>query len=165
MSDDRGEIIETLNLYGLAVDTRRWDLFDRIFTSDVDAEYSSGHWLDLASFKLGFEAAHAPLHHTQHAVANHLVDVRGDSAAAFSYVNWRLVRRSDGGDDVRQGSACYDDSLRKVGGRWLIARRVCRVTWHEHHQVAATVVAEREAQVSTQQVKDLPRAGGLAFLG
>ena len=29
---DREDIIELINLYGLAMDTQRWDLFDRIFT-------------------------------------------------------------------------------------------------------------------------------------
>lgn len=36
---DREDIIEVLNLYGFAMDTRRWDLFDRIFTADCDVDY------------------------------------------------------------------------------------------------------------------------------
>src|SRR4051812_19730286 len=151
MSDDRERIIDVLNLYGLAVDTRRWDLFDLIFTEDVVADYTNGyangrHWTDLASFKVGFEAAHAPLHHTQHAMSNHLVRVRGETAVAFTYVNWRLVRRSDDGDDVQQGAACYDDSLRRVEDRWLIARRRCWITWRERRHDPAAVVAETESR-------------------
>ena len=30
---DREDIIELINLYGFAMDTQRWDLFDRIFTA------------------------------------------------------------------------------------------------------------------------------------
>jgi SnoaL-like domain len=167
MSDDRGQIVDLLNLYGLAVDTRRWDLFDRIFTTDVDADYSNGrHWSDLASFKAGFDSAHAPLHHTQHAMANHLVAVRGDTAAAFTYAAWRLARRTDDGDDVYQGTACYDDSLRRVDGCWLITRRICRVTWREHRQVPAALVARMESELRTLQIKDLPTGGdGLGIFG
>ena len=49
---DREDIIELLNLYGLAMDTRRWDLVDRIFTADVDADYcASSHLTERARFK------------------------------------------------------------------------------------------------------------------
>jgi SnoaL-like domain len=33
-------IIHLINLYGFAVDTQRWSLFDRIFTADVEADFS-----------------------------------------------------------------------------------------------------------------------------
>lgn len=36
---DKAEIGEILNLYGLALDAHRWDLFDRVFTEDVVAEF------------------------------------------------------------------------------------------------------------------------------
>ncbi|GBG37679.1 hypothetical protein NJB14197_25090 [Mycobacterium montefiorense] len=31
-------ITQLVNLYGLAVDSQRWDLFDRIFAEEVDAD-------------------------------------------------------------------------------------------------------------------------------
>lgn len=34
-------ITQLVNLYGLAVDSRQWHLFDSIFTADVDAEYGA----------------------------------------------------------------------------------------------------------------------------
>jgi AraC-like DNA-binding protein len=52
---DREEIIQLINLYGFAMDTQRWDLFDRVFTEDVDADYGPGsHWTDRAAFKRDF---------------------------------------------------------------------------------------------------------------
>jgi hypothetical protein len=33
--EDKAEIIELVNLYAFALDSHRWDLFDRIFTDDV----------------------------------------------------------------------------------------------------------------------------------
>ena len=49
---DREEIIQLINLYGFAMDTQRWDLFDRIFTEDCDADYGpTSHWTDRARFK------------------------------------------------------------------------------------------------------------------
>src|SRR5260370_12406807 len=37
--EDKSAIVEVLNLYGFALDAREWDLFDRIFTPDVIAEF------------------------------------------------------------------------------------------------------------------------------
>jgi SnoaL-like domain len=34
-------ITQLVNLYGLAVDSRQWHLFDSIFTADVDADYGA----------------------------------------------------------------------------------------------------------------------------
>lgn len=36
---DSDQIIEKINLYRLAMDAQRWDLFDRIFTERCDADY------------------------------------------------------------------------------------------------------------------------------
>ena len=56
---DREEIVQLVNLYGLAMDTRRWDLFDRIFTPDCDADYGpTSHWTDRAAFKRDFGTFH-----------------------------------------------------------------------------------------------------------
>ena len=34
-------ITQLVNLYGLAVDSQRWQLFDSIFTTDVVADYGA----------------------------------------------------------------------------------------------------------------------------
>ena len=36
---DKAEIIEVLNLYGFALDARRWELFDKVFSEDVVADF------------------------------------------------------------------------------------------------------------------------------
>ena len=52
---DREDIIELINLYGFAMDTQRWDLFDRIFTEHCDADYGeTSHWTNRAQFKADF---------------------------------------------------------------------------------------------------------------
>jgi hypothetical protein len=131
MSDqDAASIIRTLNLYALAMDTQRWDLFDQIFTPDVDADYADpAHWRDLASFKRDFAAYHAPFDSTQHVMMNHLVEVAGDTAHAFVYGTWLLIRRGVEGGDFWQGTGWYDDVLVRTGDGWRIKRRACRVVW------------------------------------
>ena len=44
MTDTNSDVMaitQLLNLYGLAVDAQRWELFDRIFATDVDADDDS----------------------------------------------------------------------------------------------------------------------------
>jgi SnoaL-like domain len=42
-------IMSIINPYGLAVDTQRCELFDRIFTDDVDADFGTSPGRDLAN--------------------------------------------------------------------------------------------------------------------
>jgi hypothetical protein len=42
-------IMSIINPYGLAVDTQRCELFDRIFTDDVDADFGTSLGRDLAN--------------------------------------------------------------------------------------------------------------------
>jgi hypothetical protein len=130
MSSDREEIINIINLYGLAVDTQRWELFDRIFTADVDADYSEpAHWRDLETFKRDFAAYHDPFDGTQHVMTNHLVNVDGDEAQAITYGHWRLLREEAGGGGMWEGNGWYDDVLVRTRNGWRISQRACRIIW------------------------------------
>ncbi len=132
---DRDEIVEKINLYALAVDTQRWDLFDRIFIEKCDADYGgSAHWHDLERFKADFGAFHAPFEATQHMMMNHQVRVMGENAAqSLTYGSWRLVRHAaadrEGNGALWDGTGWYDDEWVMTNGGWRIARRVCRVVW------------------------------------
>jgi SnoaL-like domain len=87
-------ITQLVNLYGLAVDSRQWHLFDSIFTADVDADYGgSSHWTNLEHFKSDFAAFHDPFDSTQHTMSTHVVDVEGPAAHSFCNGAWRLVRK------------------------------------------------------------------------
>src|SRR5579864_7518594 len=125
---DLPAIVNLINLYGLAMDTQRWDLFDRIFTPDVEVDFGPGsQWTDRAAFKSDFAAYHAPFDSTQHAMANHVVEVAGDTAQAFTYGFWRLIRRGMEGGDFWEGTGWYEDALVRTGEGWRIKRRVCRL--------------------------------------
>jgi hypothetical protein len=139
--NDTNAIINLINLYGFAVDTQCWDLFDRIFTGDVDADFSeSAHWRDLASFKSDFAAFHDPFDNTQHTMTNHLINVSGDVANAFSNGSWRLVRKAAEGSALWDGTGWYDDELVRSGAGWRIRRRTCRVVhWTGNPLVNETI--------------------------
>jgi hypothetical protein len=127
---DREDIIQLINLYGLAMDTQRWDLFDRIFTEDCDADYgATSHWTSRAQFKADFGSFHELFDATQHVMTNHLVTVEGDRASAHTYGSWRLLRHAAGDPPVWDGTGYYDDQLVRTAAGWRIAKRVCRVVY------------------------------------
>ena len=162
---DREAIVQVINLYGLAIDSRRWDLFDKVFTANVEAHYSEErHWHDLESFKQAFEASHQPFHHTQHAMMNHIVHIDGNDAQAFTYVSWRLIIRNSSGEDVLEGSAWYDDLLLRSNGAWLIRKRDCKVSWARRTFVDRATLLEMEARQPTTQVCDEARKGAVPVL-
>lgn len=126
----REDIIELLNLYGFAMDTQRWDLFDRIFTPDCDADYGeTSHWSDLAQFKSDFGSFHELFDATQHVMTNHLVQIDGDRASSHTYGMWRLIRHAAGDPPVWDGTGYYDDQLVRTDDGWRIAKRVARVVY------------------------------------
>jgi hypothetical protein len=66
--EDIVQIVNVINLYPVAVDTRRWDLFDRVFTEDAHTEFGgAAKWNDLTSLKRDFEIIHRPFEATLHA--------------------------------------------------------------------------------------------------
>ena len=151
IEDDKGSIIELLNLYGAALDAHEWDLFDRIFADDVIAEFgpAGASWTGLADFKRSFGEFHRTLDNHQHTMMGQLAHVDGDKANAFSYGNWLLVRNAAKGGSQWLGSGWYDDELVRTSHGWRIKRRVCRlVAWtgnplvpepnHEHNPIMTT---------------------------
>ena len=100
MNDTDSDILaitQLVNLYGLAVDSQRWKMFDRIFTADVDADYgATSHWADREQLKAD------------------VVHVDGDRAHSFCNGGWRLVRGAADGDPRWDGTGWYDDTLMRT---------------------------------------------------
>ncbi|MFB7031667.1 MULTISPECIES: nuclear transport factor 2 family protein [unclassified Streptomyces] len=156
---DKAAVIEVLNLYGFALDAHQWDLFDRIFTEDVTAEFgpAGAAWHGLATFKRSFAEFHESLDSHQHTMMGHVVHVDGDTAHAFSYGNWLLVREAAEGGPTWTGTGWYDDELVRTDRGWLVRHRVCRLmSWSgnpsvpepnaEHHPDMKTNVLRRHAE-------------------
>jgi hypothetical protein len=162
---DQAAIIAIINLYGFAVDTQCWDLFDRIFTPDVTADFSAtARWHDLASFKRDFALFHDPFDSTQHAMLNHLVHIEGDRAAAFTYGNWRLIRGAVDGDPRWDGTGWYDDELIRTPAGWRITKRICRITsWSGNPFVNETIPGVK-FELNTTVLRREGEAGKVGFL-
>jgi hypothetical protein len=162
---DREDIIALINLYGFAMDTQRWDLFDRIFTEHVDADYGeTSHWTNRAQFKADFGSFHELFDATQHVMTNHLVVVDGDKAAAHTYGAWRLIRHAAGDPPVWDGTGYYDDQLVRTQGGWRIAKRVCRVVFWTGNPRVQTPMEEIEFKLDLVSLREEGAAGRLNFL-
>lgn len=158
-------ITQLVNLYGLAVDTQRWDLFDRIFTADVDADYGpTSHWTSLAQFKSDFAVFHDPFDSTQHGMSTHVVHIDGDRANSFCNGSWRLVRKAVDGNPLWDGTGWYDDALVRTGDGWRIRSRVCRITWWTGDPFVNETIPGVKFTLSTTVLRREAEAGRIGLL-
>jgi hypothetical protein len=166
MSDsDVIAITGLVNLYGFAVDSRHWDLFDRIFTTGVDADFSgSAHWTDLTTFKSDFANFHAPFDSTQHTMSTHVIHVDGDRAHGFCNGGWRLVRKAVDGNPLWDGTGWYDDELVRTREGWRIAQRTCRITWWTGNPVVNETIPAVKFDLATTALCRDAEAGRVGFL-
>jgi hypothetical protein len=128
----RDAIVNVLNLYSAALDSHSWDLFDQVFTADMEAGYPAPewHWFDLASFKRDFKKYHEALGGHQHILTNHQVIERGDTAFSLTYGKYWLFQAAANGGRMNEGGCWYDDQLVRTADGWRIKKRVARVFWH-----------------------------------
>ena len=126
--DDTRQIVNALNLYGLAIDTHRYELFDQVFAKEIEADYNPPvFYRSLEEIKSHMEQFHASLDGSQHNITNHQVIVNGDRALSISYVVVRLVK----GRGYFQMGCFYDDSWIRTPEGWRIKTRFCRGNFWE----------------------------------
>lgn len=161
---DREDIIDLLNLYGFAMDTRRWDLFDRIFTAEVSADYGpTSSWTDRARFKADFGSFHELFDATQHVMTNHLVRVEEGRAFAHTYGSWRLIRHAAGDPPVWDGTGYYDDTLVRTAEGWRIEKRTCRVVFWTGNPRVQTPLEDMVFQLDLVSLHEEERAARIGF--
>jgi hypothetical protein len=125
--EDIVEIINVINLYSVAVDTRRWDLFDRVFTEDAHTDFGGpATWNDLVSLKQAFEIIHRPFEATLHVTTNHQVVVNDDRANCLSYVHGRFIREVSHSRSMFESLGWYDDLPVRSPLGWRIKKSACQ---------------------------------------
>lgn len=160
---DRTSITGQINLYGMAVDSRQWDLFDGIFTPDVHAEYGGSPFTGLEAFKQGAALAWGRFDCSQHAMSNTVIRVDGDQANALTYGSWCIVRSGVEGGDLWEGRGWYDDRFVRVDDRWLITRRLCRVMWGSGNPRVMQLEGHYTDKVKTWSLHEEVKAGRVQF--
>lgn len=165
-ASDKSAIIEALNLYAFALDARQWDLFDRVFTNDVEAVFgpAGAGWNGLSEFKESFAGFHATLDRHVHTMMGQLVHVDGDTANAFSFGNWLLVREAAEGGSTWLGTGYYDDELVRTDQGWRIKKRVCRLLSWTGNPSVPEPQREHQPDMNSKGLHQFAEEGDIAFL-
>jgi hypothetical protein len=164
-SEDVVAIINVVNLYPIAVDTLRWDLFDQIFTVDVQTNFGgAAGWTDLASLKRDFETVHRPFAATLHVTTNHQVVVHADRANCISYVHGRFIRQVPEGGSMFESAGWYDDLLVRTIAGWRIKARSCRSVWSGGNPIVLQTMPGITGEQKLDSLSREAAAGNIAHL-
>jgi hypothetical protein len=131
---DRQAIVDTTLRYGLAVDTRDWDLFESLFTNQIEVDVSflgpGGYRPFVAhDWAVSVRENVSGYQSTQHIITNHLVSIDGDSATCRAYLQARHYLPNDAGDPFRDIGGWYDWDLVRTGEGWLVRRYKLTLAW------------------------------------
>ena len=124
---DRIEIHDLLVRYSHAIDTRDFDLLDRVFTPDAFIDYSSmgGAKGSLPEIKEFLRKAMAQFSGFQHMIANSMIDLQGDRASGRTIChNPMVMTKPDGSTHVFYCGLWYLDELVRTPEGWRIRERV-----------------------------------------
>jgi len=130
-----------LELYGFAVDARRWDLFDQIFSrQDLSVRHGDNFaHTDYQEFVDAFDRIHVGFDITRHSMSNFIIDVDGDIARSLTYGQWRLVKLGLSGGDCWSSEGWYEDHWIRESVGWRITRRQSWELWGEGNSAIAGV--------------------------
>lgn len=133
---DKNEIREQLLRYSRGVDRFDARLIDSVYWPDAWDEHGPAGTLrgaDCAEVLIGRMRANYKMQ--QHCLSNILIDVRGDTAYAESYLLSFLVIDRNGRDVTRSLGARYIDRFERRNGEWRIAHRVMVHEWSRIDEV------------------------------
>ena len=134
--DDRLAVTDLLVRYATAIDTRRWDLLDSVFTPDARLDYRSAGGVEgpYPEVRAWLEQVLPMFEVTQHLVMNTAVEfepdqVRARARTAFLNPN-QLTVEGEPWTFVVGGN--YHDRLVKAEAGWRIATRVEETLWWQN---------------------------------
>lgn len=160
--DDTRQIVNALNVYGLAIDTHRYELFDQVFAEEIEANYPPPvFYRTREEAKAHMRQFHAALDGSQHNITNPQVIVDGDRATSVSYVVVRLVK----GSRFFQMGCFYDDTWIRTPEGWRIKTRLCRGNWWEGDPgVGGDVTPGAILEPRLHTLRTAAEAGELSYL-
>lgn len=121
---DRAEITEVIVRYTRALDERRWEDLDALFTPDARIDYSvfDGPSGDVESTKKFLADSMAVFAHTQHMLGLPAIDLDGDRARAVTACHNPMLLGAGERSKVMVCSLWYHHDLVRTAGGWRIAR-------------------------------------------
>ena len=123
--EDIEEIRTLLTDYGRLLDSRDLPAYSRLFARDgewVGGFGSAKGPADILAFMQKNLGAGPNRNNSYHILSNFEIDVKGDSATAWS--RWTFIVPAADGKPVISQAGRYDDTLIREEGRWKFKRRV-----------------------------------------
>jgi len=124
---DQLEIGQVLQRYGQALDEKRYELLDRVFTVGADLQYDfgGGGRFTYPDMVKTFREWLAPMYYTQHMFSPPIVELAGDRAQTRCRLIALHVQRTPAGEsrDFTVYGFYQDDLVRTPDG-WRIEKRL-----------------------------------------
>lgn len=128
--DDRAAVIDTVNRYATALDSRDWALLDEVFTPDAVADFGAGPLAGREALRKLVRRMLGGSGPSQHLLANHRVDLDGDAARCVCQVRAFSAGAGPAAGRSYEIFGEYRDQLVRTPEGWRIARREMRIV-HE----------------------------------
>ena len=161
-ADDYSSIINVINLYAVAVDSHRYELFERIFAEDIRCDFGGGAaFTDRTTFAATFKDIHAVFSATQHITSGHAITIDGDRANCLSYVHARF--RRDGEEGFFESTGWYDDGLVRTRDGWRIKDRTSRMVSYNGNPRVMQAMPGVDTNYVLQSLYEEADAGRLSF--
>ena len=128
MRDDRADILATVDRYATALDRRKWELLEDVFTADLT--FDAGEWVmeDRESYVAMVKTYLGGCGPTQHLLGNYRIEFQGDDAATSAcYVKAFHLDRDRGAELTYDMGGEYRDRLRRTPEGWRIHHRTLEV--------------------------------------
>lgn len=127
---DRESIIDLINRYAIALDTKDWYSLRTCFLADATCEYEGfGEYRGIDAIEMICQQTISPLTASQHLLGNHGVTTRGDEADAVCYVQAQHIRTGSTGGEVFTLGGKYTDLVVRTDDGWQIAHRTLTTLW------------------------------------
>ena len=127
---DRFAVIETLDRYAVALDTRDWSLLDRVFTPDATADYGDYRCASRDKIRKLVQSMLGGCGPTQHLLGVYRIEIAGDEAKSTCSIRAHHVGLGAEAELQYECFGEYRDELVRTPEGWRIRQRAMRVS-HE----------------------------------
>ncbi len=124
---EREHIIDVLNRYADACDSRDWPLFERVFAPDATADYGDFQLASRDAIVASIRNHLGGCGPSQHLLGNYEVAIAGDHATATCRVRAFHAGAGARRDSYYEVFGEYRDRLVRMRDGWRIAHRQMRV--------------------------------------
>uniref|UniRef100_A0AAU2VMH2 Nuclear transport factor 2 family protein n=1 Tax=Streptomyces sp. NBC_00008 TaxID=2903610 RepID=A0AAU2VMH2_9ACTN len=131
-SQDVADIIAVTTRYCWALDDRRFEDLEQVFAPACHADYGADHIMTSPQEIGGFFSKVVDtrgVDRSQHLVANHQVEVDGDTATSRCQYQSHYSTITATGSHVEDVGGMYIDGLSRTAEGWRIVSRVVRTHW------------------------------------